>query len=66
MNLVAVVRGAFVLRRGWETEPAQGRFEGWVEEVDSGRKLRFGTPEELLIFLGKRQEMGFGPARERA
>jgi hypothetical protein len=48
------MRGAFVLRLGRETVPAQGRFEGWVEEVDSGQELRFRSAEELLSFLGQR------------
>jgi hypothetical protein len=54
------MRGAFVLRLGRETEPAQGRFEGWVEEVDSGRELRFHSAEELLAFLGQRFDDAFG------
>jgi len=45
------MRGAFVIRLAPETEPGQGRFEGWVEEVDSGAELRFRSAEELLQFL---------------
>jgi len=56
------MRGAFVLRLGRETEPAQGRFEGWVEEVDSGQELRFRSTEELLSFLGQRFDAVFGSA----
>jgi hypothetical protein len=29
-------------------------FEGWVEEVDSGKELRFHSLDELLGFLGQR------------
>jgi hypothetical protein len=49
-----IMRGAFVLQLGPETRPAEGRFEGWVEEVDSCAELRFRTAEELLQFLGQR------------
>jgi len=48
------MRGAFVIRLGKETQPARGLFEGWVEEVDSGKELRFHSTEELLEFLGQR------------
>jgi hypothetical protein len=56
------MRGAFVVRLARETEPAQGRFEGWVEEVDSGQELRFHSTEELLSFLGQRFDAVFGSA----
>jgi len=49
-----IMRGAFVVQLGPETRPAEGRFEGWVEEVDSCTELRFRTAEELLQFLGQR------------
>jgi hypothetical protein len=48
------MRGAFVLRLGPETDPSDGRFEGWVEEVDSSAELRFHSTGELLTFLGER------------
>jgi hypothetical protein len=48
------MRGAFVLRLGAETEPSENRFEGWVEEVDSGKELRFHSTGELIQFLGER------------
>ena len=35
------------------TEPAQGRFEGSAEEVDTGKRLNFRSAEELLRFLGQ-------------
>jgi hypothetical protein len=38
---------------GPETKPAEGLFEGWVEEVDSCIELRFRSTEELLKFLGE-------------
>ena len=49
-----VMRGAFVVRLGAETKPKQGLFEGWVEEVDSGRELRFHSAGDLMQFLGER------------
>ena len=48
------MRGAFVVRLGPETKPSSGFFEGWVEEVDSGKKVRFHSVDELLGFLGQR------------
>jgi hypothetical protein len=50
------MRCAFVVRLGPRTRPSEGRFEGWVEEVDTGKELRFGSNEELLTFLGERFE----------
>jgi hypothetical protein len=46
------MRRAFVLRLGPETQPSLKSFVGWIEEVDTGRELRFGSTEELLAFLG--------------
>ena len=45
-----VMRRAFVLQLGPDSEPHE-RFEGWIEEVDTGRELRFRSTEELLAFL---------------
>jgi hypothetical protein len=53
------MRGAFVLRLGAETEPSENRFEGWVEEVDSGKELRFHSTGELIQFLGERFRAAF-------
>jgi hypothetical protein len=47
---------AFVVRLGPETAPALGRFEGRVEEVDTGDELRFRSSEELLTFLAQRYD----------
>ena len=49
-----VMRCAFVVRLGPKTNPSEARFEGWVEEVDTGKELRFGSRDELLTFLGER------------
>ena len=48
------MRGAFIVQLGPETRPTEGRFEGWVEEVDSCTALRFRSSEGLLKFLGER------------
>jgi len=48
------MRGAFVVRLGPETKPAERQFEGWVEEVDCCTELRFRSTEERLKFLGQR------------
>ena len=48
------MRCAFVVRLGPKTRPSAGQFEGWVEEVDTGKELRFRSDEELLKFLGER------------
>jgi hypothetical protein len=47
------MRRAFVVQLGSETEPAQGKYEGWVEEVDSGKQLRFRSTDELLRFISE-------------
>src|SRR4030095_9158525 len=47
------MRQAFVLQLGSETETARRHFEGCIEEVDTGRELRFRSTDELLEFLGK-------------
>ena len=47
-----VMQRAFVVRLGPKTEPALGRFEGRVEEVETGEELRFWSAEELHRFRG--------------
>lgn len=54
------MRCAFVVRLGPKTKPSEGRFEGWVEEVDTGKELRFRSQNELLKFLGQRFQAIFG------
>ena len=56
------MRGAFVIRLETGTDPAKGRFEGWVEELDSGKDQRFRSTEDLLRFLGQRFSVAFGRA----
>jgi hypothetical protein len=59
-----IMRGAFVVQLGPETKPAEGRFEGWVEEVDSSTELRFRSTEELLKFLGQRFDLAIASAEK--
>jgi hypothetical protein len=47
------MRQAFVLKLGAETEPARRHFVGSIEEVDTGRELRFKSTDELLAFLAQ-------------
>jgi hypothetical protein len=58
------MRGAFVVQLGPETKPAEGRLEGWVEEVDSCTELRFRSSEELLKFLGQRFDLAMASANK--
>jgi hypothetical protein len=58
------MRGAFVVQLGPETRPTEGRFEGWVQEVDSGTELRFRSSEELLKFLGARFDLVLASANK--
>ena len=48
-----MTRQAFVVQLGSDTRPPEGHFEGWIEEVDTGRELRFRSTDELLAFLGQ-------------
>lgn len=47
------MRRAFVLRISPECEVDVGKLEGWVEDVDSGRELKFKSVPELLSFVSK-------------
>ena len=58
------MREAFVVRLGTRTNPARGHFEGRVEEVDTGKELKFGSTEELLRFMGHSYEEALRRERE--
>jgi hypothetical protein len=60
------MRLAFVLRLGNDTRPADGVFEGWIEEVDSYTESRFRSTEELLKFLGDRFDLSTASRRQVA
>jgi len=44
---------AYILQLGSETDVARRHFVGWIEEVDTGRELRFKSTDELLDFLAE-------------
>jgi hypothetical protein len=58
------MRGAFVVRLGTKTETTRGHFEGRVEEVDTGKELKFRSTEELLSFMGQCYEQALYRERE--
>jgi hypothetical protein len=45
------MKRAFVIRLSQEANLAEGKFQGHVEEVDTGRELKFRSLEEFLGFL---------------
>jgi hypothetical protein len=47
------MRLAFVLRIAPDFDSDNDRVEGWVEEVDTGRELKFRSAPDLLTFLSK-------------
>jgi hypothetical protein len=51
--LSVAMRQAFVLTLGHETDTNRRQFVGLIEEVDTGRELRFRSTEELLDFLAQ-------------
>jgi hypothetical protein len=50
------MQGAYLVRIGAHGQQGQEELAGRVEEVDSGRSLRFRSGEELLEFLRRRQQ----------
>jgi len=47
------MKQAYVLHLGPETKGSRRHFEGSIEEVDTGRELRFKSTDELLTFLAE-------------
>ena len=45
------MKHTFVIRLGPEANPAEGKFHGYIEEVDTGREVRFHTLDEFLAFV---------------
>jgi hypothetical protein len=43
------MKRAFVLRLTQEAQPVGGKFEGYVEEVDSGKSQRFASVESFSL-----------------
>ena len=58
------MRGAFVVRLGPQMDSARGRFDGSVEEVDTGQRLKYRSAEELLRFFAQNFDEPFSRARE--
>jgi hypothetical protein len=55
------MRLAFVLQLGSDTDTAARELRGWIEEVDTGREMRFRSTDELMAFLSE----SFDLARDR-
>ena len=49
---------SFVVQFHVDAEPANSRWSGRVEHVDSGESARFDTLEELLSFLCRSADAG--------
>src|SRR5271165_6839451 len=45
------MKRAFVIRLSPDTNPEKGKFQGHVEEVDTGRELKFRSVDEFLVFV---------------
>jgi hypothetical protein len=58
------MRGAVVVRLSPATESARDKIEGWVEEVDTGKRVKFQSSEELLTFMGQSFEEALRRERE--
>ena len=57
-----------VFQSDFDTHPAERRVAAWIEEVDTGRELRFRSTDELLAFLCHCFELAqhrHQPCRER-
>jgi hypothetical protein len=50
-NVQPVMKRAFVLRLNPEASPSNGKMVGRIEEVDTGRTVKFSSIEEFLAFL---------------
>ena len=59
------MQGAYVVCLGSKGEQSQEELEGRIEEVDSGKSLRFHSGEELIEFLRSRQKHALDRTTER-
>jgi hypothetical protein len=50
------MQGAFVVCLGNQGKQSHEELEGRIEEVDSGKSLRFHSGDELIEFLRNRQK----------
>ena len=53
LRLRQLMKRAFVIRLSPDSNPLESKFKGHVEEVDTGRELKFRSLEEFLAFLQK-------------
>jgi hypothetical protein len=53
LGLPQLMKRAFVIRLSPDSNPLGSKFQGHVEEVDTGRELKFRSLEEFLAFLQK-------------
>jgi len=56
-NLGLVMQGAYVVDLGAPEEQSRQELEGRIEEVDTGKSLRFHSGGELIQFLRERLEV---------
>lgn len=54
------MKRAFVIRLSPDTNPTKGKFQGHVEEVDTGRELKFRSLEDFLAFIQECMADGSG------
>ena len=65
-KLVLVMQGAYVVHLGASQEQSREELEGRIEEVDTGKSLRFHSGGELIQFLRERLEVArTGPERDK-
>jgi len=53
-----VMQGAYVVHLGASQKQSREELEGRIEEVDTGKSLRFHSGGELIQFLRERLEIG--------
>jgi hypothetical protein len=51
------MQGAYVVHLGASPEQSQEELEGRIEEVDTGKSLKFHSGGELIQFLRERLEV---------
>jgi hypothetical protein len=56
-KLVLVMQGAYVVHLGAPEKQSRQELEGRIEEVDTGKSLRFHSGRELIDFLRERLEV---------
>jgi hypothetical protein len=59
------MRRAFVMQLGPETQHLRRHFAGQIEEVETGREVKFHSTEDLLDFLSECCELAVQRDAER-